>query len=145
MSATLYETDFFAWTQRQAEHLRLEEFEKIDWNNLLKEVEDMGRSTQRELSNRLIVLLSHLLKWHFQPENRGTSWRATITVQRKDIARLLRKNPSLHPQVDEFVSEVYESALQIAWGQTGLDYITFPVACPYAVAQILDEAFWPEA
>ncbi len=144
MSTTLYETDFFAWTQRQAEHLRLEEFEKIDWNNLLKEVEDMGRSTQRELSNRLIVLLSHLLKWHFQPENRGTSWRATVNVQRKDIARLLRKNPSLNAQVGEFIAEVYESAVQIAWGQTGVDYIIFPVACPYTVDQVLDESFWPE-
>ena len=39
MTTTLYETDFYAWTQRQAALLREEEFTEVDWNNLIEEIE----------------------------------------------------------------------------------------------------------
>lgn len=42
MSTTLYETDFYAWTKRQAELLRAEEFEQIDWDNLIEEIDSLG-------------------------------------------------------------------------------------------------------
>lgn len=60
---TLYETDFYAWTQRQSELLRLEEFAEVDWRNLIEEIESLGRSQQNELRSRLEVLIRHLLKW----------------------------------------------------------------------------------
>lgn len=44
--STLYETDFYGWTQRQAELLRLEEFAEVDWNNLIEEIKGLGRNQQ---------------------------------------------------------------------------------------------------
>ena len=61
MTTALYETDFFAWTMKQAALLRNEDFAEIDLNHLIEEIEGMGRSEQRELDNRLTVLLRHLL------------------------------------------------------------------------------------
>ena len=59
----------------------------------------MGKSEQRELENRMAVLLANLLKWQHQPERQGNSWLRTIKVQRKGIASRLRKTPSLKPDL----------------------------------------------
>lgn len=87
MTTTLYETDFYAWTKRQAALLRGEEFEQIDWNNLIAEIESLGRSEKHEVESRLTVILMHLLKWQYQPSKRSTgrSWRKTLTIQRIDL------------------------------------------------------------
>ena len=59
----LYETDFYAWTQRQSTLLRQEEFEAVDWNNLIEEIETLGRSEQNELESRLqVVPIKHQIQ-----------------------------------------------------------------------------------
>lgn len=59
------------------------------------EIEDVGKSEQRELASRMAVLLTHLLKWHYQPSNGNKSWKFTIATQRKDVAYVLKEAPSL--------------------------------------------------
>ena len=144
MNTTLYETDFYAWTQRQAELLRAAEFSEVDWNNLIEEIETLGRSDKRELISRLEVLLMHLLEWQFQAQKRGKSWRATIAEQRRRLRGLLAESPSLRAQLDEFVTNTYPDAVQAAAIETGLPTQTFPLQCPWRAAQIMDEEFWPE-
>ena len=140
----LYETDFYAWTQRQSTLLRQEEFEAVDWNNLIEEIETLGRSEQNELESRLQVLIMHLLKWQLQADKRSPSWETTIMIQRIDLARLLRKNPSLRARLAEFVTDAYPDAVKKAIAETRLPKEHFPVTCPYPVAAILDDAFWPD-
>lgn len=140
----LYETDFYAWTQRQADLLRLEEFSEVDWHNLIEEIETLGRSEKHEIKNRLTVLIMHLLKWQYQFERRPRSWRITIAIQRVDLADLLTDNPSLHTHLAEFITAAYPSAVKKAVIETRLPKATFPVTCPYTAAQILDEEFWPD-
>lgn len=141
---TLYDTDFYAWSRQQADLLERQDFAHLDLTNLIEEIEDMGKNRQRELSSRLQVLLAHLLKWHFQPAKRSPSWRATIRIQRSEIADLLADNPSLRPQLPTFISRAYPKAQQAAWGETGLDEESFPLVCPYTQAQIFDDTFFPE-
>ncbi|MGB5595793.1 MAG: DUF29 domain-containing protein, partial [Crocosphaera sp.] len=59
------ETDYYAWTQQQAQLLRTKQINEIDWPNLADEIEDMGRSEKRQLESRLEILIMHLLKWQF--------------------------------------------------------------------------------
>ncbi|MFZ4657170.1 MAG: DUF29 domain-containing protein [Caldilineaceae bacterium] len=141
---TLYETDFYAWTQRQAALLRQEEFAEVDWNHLIEEIESLGRSEKHEVESRLIILIMHLLKWEYQPELQSRSWRNTITVQRVDLRRLLRDNPTLRAHVADFVVDLYPDALVKAIAETGLRKTTFPATCPYTATQILADEFWPE-
>ena len=143
MTTTLYETDFYAWTQRQAALLRAEEFEQIDWNNLIEEIESLGRSEKHEIASRLIVIIMHLLKLQQQPARRTRSWNVTISTQRVDLERLLADNPSLRARLPESVNQVYTDAVKKAAAETGLDKRTFPVQCPWSADQILDEEFWP--
>lgn len=145
MTTTLYETDFYAWTQHQAALLRAEEFSEVDWHNLIEEIETLGRSDKRELSNRLEVLLMHLLKWQYQARKRSKSWRVTIAEQRRRLRGLLAESPSLRAQLDVFVLIAYPDAIQAATIETGLPEQTFPAQCPWSSVQIMDETFWPEA
>jgi hypothetical protein len=75
-NSSLYERDFYAWTQKQAALLRENRVSEADIANIANiadEIESMGRSEKRELISRLTVLLLHLLKWQYQPSLRGTS------------------------------------------------------------------------
>ena len=82
-NAVDYEKDFYAWTVEQARLLRSGELSAVDIENIAEEIESMGRSDRREIKSRLIVLLSHLLKWQMQPQMRSAGWSATIREQRR--------------------------------------------------------------
>jgi hypothetical protein len=86
----LYDRDIIAWANEQARLLRAGHLDRIDIEHIAEEIEDVGKSEQRELASRMAVLLAHLLKWQFQPQRRGRSWQRTIRDQRNGIARRLR-------------------------------------------------------
>jgi len=143
-SPRLYETDFYGWIQNQAGVLRAGNFASLDLENLIEEIEDMGKNRQRALESRLEILLMHLLKWQFQPERMTPSWKYTIREQRKRITDHLKKNPSLKPLVPEACTDAYSYAVMSASEETGIDESTFPALCPWTFKQIIDPDFWPE-
>jgi Domain of unknown function DUF29 len=138
-----YETDFYAWTQEQVQLLRSEQWGQVDLPNLIEEIESLGKQQRQELRNRLSLLIGHLLKWQYQPEQRSRSWLATIRVQRRDTSRLLKENPSLKAYLDEARQEAYENAKDLAMGDTDLPAQIFPLSCTYSLDEILDEYFYP--
>ena len=144
MKASLYETDFYAWSNRQAALLRAGKLSEADIENIAEEIESMGKTEKRELVNRLRVLMLHLLKWRFQPNLRGPSWAVTIKSQRLDIARHMKDNPSLKSKMAESIEWAYEGALLDATAETGLPGKTFPQICAWTFAKMTDPKFWPE-
>jgi len=112
--------------------------------NLIEEVESMGRSEQRELETRLEILLMHLLKWVFQADYRGTSWELSIEEQRRRIVDHMAKNPSLKSKLEDTYRTAYGYAVLSAAKETRLSRSTFPAQCPWTFEQIIDDAFWPE-
>jgi len=144
-SPRLYETDFYGWIQNQAGVLRAGNFASLDLDNLIEEIEDMGKNRQRALESRLEILLMHLLKWQFQPSRKSTSWELTIEEQRDRLAKLLRENPSLKSRVQDALGEAYNFAIKRASSETGLPRSTFPTRCPWTFEQIMDPDFWPES
>jgi hypothetical protein len=142
-SLNLYETDFYAWTQEQASLLRSQQWNDIDLPNLIEEIESLGRQQRQELRNRLSVLLGHLLKWEYQPQHRSRSWLATLRIQRRDTLRLLEDNPSLKPYLNDALQAAYENAKDLAMGDTDLPEQTFPLDCPYSLAEVLNGDFYP--
>jgi hypothetical protein len=136
---SLYEQDFYQWTQEQADLLKAGALSQLDVENLIEEIESMGRSEKRELVNRLSVLLAHMLKWDYQPERRGKSWLNTIKIQRIDIREVLKDSSGLKHQFQESVSTAYEKAVVFAADETGLLESAFPETCPYTTEQIMGE------
>ncbi|XOF33259.1 MAG: DUF29 domain-containing protein [Candidatus Electrothrix sp. YB6] len=145
MAEELHAADFFGWTTQQAGLLRAGRLAELDREHLAEEIEDMGRSLQRELVSRLTVLFIHLLKWQFQPGYQGNSWRYTIEEQRDQIADHLQDNPSLRQKIPQAVERAYKYARTGAAKETGLPKSTFPEQCPWPCELALDHAFWPES
>lgn len=142
----LYDTDFHQWAQQQAALLRAGKWHELDHDHLAEEIDDLSRRLRQALRNRLLLLVVHLLKWQYQPERRahGHSWYYTIREQRLAIAELFADNPSLRPMAAEALTAAYPRARLRAARETHLPEATFPVACPWLVAQVLDDEFWPE-
>jgi len=142
-TSPLYDRDFYAWAMEQADLLRTGKLSAADIEHIAEEIESMGRTEKRELVSRLTVLLMHMLKWQFQPDRRGSSWKATITVQRRALRRHLIDNPSLKASLPEAVADAHGDAILSAVAETSLSETTFPEICPWTFEQIMDEAFWP--
>ena len=143
-SDALYETDFFRWTQEQARLLRERRWDDLDLENLIDEVESVGRSNKAEIESRLVVLVAHLLKWKYQPGLRSSGWRGTISEQRFRIALVLRDSPSLRGYPGRVFLDQYLAARLRASKETGIDFTLFPETCPFSVEQALDDDFLPK-
>ena len=122
--------DFVLWTERQAALIRAGQLDLVDWENVAEEIESSGRSERRQLRHRLEVLMTHLLKWQFQPLHRSRSWQSTIKVQRWQIERLLSESPSLRRELAGLSRDEYVTAREQAAAQTGFDPRTFPKWLP---------------
>lgn len=143
INATDYDHDFYAWAFEQAARLRNGCWTELDVENIAEELESLGRSEKRELRSRLSVLLTHLLKWQYQPGLRSKSWEITIEIQRQDTVDHLDENPSLKAQLDETVNRAYQRAVLDACKQTGLVKSAFPAQCPYKLDDILRIDYLP--
>jgi hypothetical protein len=139
-----HEEDLYAWAMGNAHLLKEKKFIEADMANIVEELETLGRSTRRELSNRLSILIAHLLKWQYQTNLRCSSWEITIINQRLDIKDVLKESPSLKPQIKGITPTAYTKALAIVRRESPLDLKSLPAKCPYTLKQCLDDDFYPE-
>jgi hypothetical protein len=116
---TLYDQDFVAWTEQQAEALRAagrgSTNQPLDWENLAEEIDDLGRSVRHELRRQLTRIQRHLIKLGHSPAKyprRG--WRESVREARSEVETLLNENPSLKGEVDRFAAEQLSQAIKLA-------------------------------
>jgi hypothetical protein len=143
-ASLLYDEDFFLWTIETANLLRAGRFSELDAEHAAEEIEDMGKSQRREVSGRLVIVLTHLLKWKCQPAKRSRGWQSTLATQRRELRKLFQQSPSLRRTVAPALAEEYSDAVRQAGIQTGLPAGTFPPVCPFTAEQILDQDFLPD-
>lgn len=140
----LYDKDFYEWTTITAQLIKDRQFDAVDWENLVEEIESLGRSEKRAVKSYLAILLLHLLKWQYQPEHQSRSWKNSINNARDELAELLKENPSLK---DDFLVEsipgAYGKARGKASNETTIYLQNFPDVCPYSLEQILNDDFFP--
>jgi hypothetical protein len=145
----LYDEDFAAWSDHQAALLRRmgageRVNNQVDWENVAEEIETLGRSDRREIRNRLTVICEHLLKWAYQPEQQSGSWRSSVIEARQQIASLIEESPSLKGYPATMLTGrhgAYVHGRAKAAASTGL--VGLPETCPWSIAQLLDDEFWP--
>jgi predicted DNA-binding ribbon-helix-helix protein len=140
----LYEQDFCLWIEQAANLLRAKNLTELDLENLIEEIESMGRSEKRSISSNLRVILMHLVKYKYQPEKRSNSWRYTIIEHRKRLEEDFKVSPSLRKYFLEELADIYLDARKFAAIEIGISIDTFPIASPFTVSQILDEDYLPE-
>jgi len=144
MTESLYQTDYYHWTQQQSGLLKAGRLNDLDAQHLIEELESMGARERRELINRLTLLQIHLLKWLYQPERQGSSWLNIIRGQRMEITDLISDNPSLKSEMEQAVIRAYKKARFYAANETGLSEQRFPEHSPFMLDQLFDDDFWPD-
>jgi hypothetical protein len=140
----LYEADFYTWAMTQADAARRRSANELDWENVAEELESLGKSEARELYSRYVILITHLLKWMYQPARRSKGWLATIGEQRTTLARHMRQNPGLQPKEAEEFADAYAAARFRAMKETKLDLDAFPDSPPFTIEQAKDATWLPE-
>ncbi len=142
-SKTAYDEDFHAWLQTQAESLRSGHLEALDVIYLAEEIEDMGKRERRAVESNLVVILLHLLKYRYQPEERSSSWLGSIQEHRRRLRRIFADSPSLRQYGDRIFLECYLDARIQASAETGLSQDIFPEKSLYSYEQVLDSDYLP--
>ncbi|BCP52460.1 hypothetical protein K32_10770 [Kaistia sp. 32K] len=140
---TDYEDDLNLWLLEQIELLRQKRINEVDLPNLIEELEDMGSEQRHALESSYRLVISHLLKWHHQPEQRSSSWEITIFRERANIERREKRSRSLKADAGWIVADIYRYALREAAIETGLPRESFPAECPWTIEQLRDPDFLP--
>lgn len=140
----LYDQDYCLWIETMAELLKNKQFSELDLENLIEEIEDMGRSQRDSLESNLIVVLLHLLKWKYQPQMRSGSWQRSIIEHRRRINKAFKDSPSLKRYFLEIYDEAYQSGRKQAAAETGLNLAIFPLENPFTREQILNSDYLPD-
>lgn len=142
---TRYEQDIVTWAQEQAALLRAGRLSELDIEHIAEEIEDVGKSEQRELISRMAVLITDLLKWQCQPERRGNSWRLTIREQRRAIERRLKRTPSLRVTLAdlEWLADAWADGADAAAREMLIGRHLLPESCPWTVNDMLDPDWLP--
>lgn len=140
----LYEQDFYLWIENTAKKLREGRFAEIDLENLVEEIESMGRSERRAIESNLIVILIHLLKYKYQPDKRTNSWLSTIFEHRRRLQKNFQESPSLKTYFLEVFPESYQAARQQVALETGLLVDTLPIDSPFTTDECLNQDFLPD-
>jgi hypothetical protein len=140
-SQRLYDTDFYAWTQDQAEKLREVRDNRLDAANLAEEVADLGKSELRAVTSHLESLLVHLLKAAYSPANQPRSGWLNEADAHQDLARQAFW-PSMHDKID--LTRLWRRALR----QTNRELADYGEAevpqntpCPFTLDELLTEDF----
>lgn len=140
----LYDTNYDAWLAKQIKSLQEGKLDTLDIPHLIEELEGLNKSNKRELRSYLVVLLAHLLKWEFQPQNRSGSWLGSIKNSRKGILAVLQDQKSLKNILPDILNDAYQDAVEWASDETGIKPHLFPPDCPYSVKQLKDKDWLPK-
>lgn len=143
---TLYDQDYNLWLEKTIKQLKSSKFSEIDIENLIEELESMGRSDKRALKSLLTRLFEHLLKiayWETEREYNYRGWNGEIQNFRIQIRELLKDSPSLKVYLVEIFEECYQDAKKITIKKTGLESDLFPDKPIANLEQVLDDDWLP--
>lgn len=114
MTESLYDRDFNLWIKKTVTALKNKNMETVDWDNLIEEIEDMGRSQKNALESYLQRLIEQILKLRYWEQEKARcyrGWRSEVVNFRNRIKRILKKNPSLKNYLTEQYPEIYQDAI----------------------------------
>ena len=142
---SLYDQDILLWVEDTIAKLKAHDFANLDLENLIEEVESLGVSQKKELLNRLITLLEHLLKRIYVPlSNDYNGWEKTIRNQRKKLEALLVEVPSLKTRWNISFSSAWNIALKTVRAE--YSKVEFPDLWQFSsdLEPMLGDRFWQE-
>jgi len=134
--SVLFERDETAWLEVMSNLAAEGQFAELDLPNLGEYLADLAKRDRREVSSRLVVLLTHILKWEHQPDHRSGSWQGTIVEQRRELRKLLESG-TLYNHAVEVFNEAYADSRKQAAAETMLPRESFAVECRWDLETLL--------
>ena len=139
----LYETDDLQWLEETIALLKNRQFEALDLDNLIEELEDLGSEKRNAVVSLLDQVIRHLLLleyWTIERENNQGHWESEIVAFRTQLKRRLTTN--LRNYLSEELTSIYQDALMYVKVKTR-SRIYFPEKCPYSLEELLDIDWLP--
>lgn len=127
----VYETDYYGWIEDQIVLLRAGRLSEIDAQNIADEIKDVGSRQYDLLENAVQALVYNLLKWDLLPDRRSNSMVFSIDAHRDQVARLLKRSPSLAAEISGLLPDAYLYATFDMMRDSDLPESTFLPDCPY--------------
>ncbi|MDS3861458.1 DUF29 domain-containing protein [Thermosynechococcaceae cyanobacterium BACA0444] len=141
ISQDLYDQDLMLWYQETITRLKQHDFNDLDIENLIEEIESLANRERRELKSRLFVLVCHYLKRLYVPSRQDyRGWDATIREQQRQLRQILKDSPSLKNYAHAQFPEIWTDALE----EVNANYpnVAFPQA--WSLTQTIEELVSPE-
>lgn len=145
-SASLYDTDYQLWLAQTVTQLRSHDFGDIDLENLIEELESLGKSDKRAISSYLMRLCEHLLKiryWQSEREACFRRWDLEVANFRLQIQAILKDSPSLKTHLDESFRAQCKNARKLFLKASQLKADLIPEAPDFTLEQALNEDWLP--
>jgi hypothetical protein len=160
----LYEKDFYLWLLENLRLLKNKDYDLVDWENLVEEIEDMGKSLFKSVRSYISTIMEHLYKWEnfrYVPEV-GYDWIQTINNARRELEDIFEDNPSLKVKAQDretlhrawkwavrALADWFENpknkALAVAYFKGKIPTEKdFPQECPYTFQQVMEYKPWME-
>lgn len=142
MTKIKYEEDYYLWTQTMVEKLKNKDYLSVDWDNLIEEIEDMGKSQKRAVESLLMRLTEHLLKlmyWEAEKERNKRHWQSEVVNFRVLLRKRLQESPSLKVNLAEMYVEILSDSRKAM-----SKLFDLPEQIELNLTRVLDEDWFPD-
>lgn len=139
---SLYEDDYALWLEKNIQLLASRQFKDLDYENLIEELESLGRSERKTAESLFKQLLIHLLLyeyWTSEQLRNSDHWRLEIATFRDQLSDEL-ESKTIYNHIVDHLEPLYKRAVKLAVLKSG---VRLPIVCPYTIKQILDEDWLP--
>jgi hypothetical protein len=138
----LYETEYDRWLSEMVRLLKNRQLEKLDYENLIEELEALGRSERSAVKSLLLQIIIHLMLyqfWQSESKRNANHWAGEIITFRVQLEDRLTTN--LRNYLENELPRIYQNALLIVQKKTQVN--SLPEQCPYSLQQLLDKNWFP--
>ena len=136
------DTEYDSWLLEQAQLLRDRDFQHLDIDNLVEEIEALVRGEKSSVEQFAYLIMLHLLLieyWHEQSEWNRNHWEAEITGFRLQLNNKLTTNLRNHlaQRLDFLYSKAYQAAVKKT--KSSINGDRFPQERKYSLEDIIND------
>jgi DNA-directed RNA polymerase subunit L len=139
----LYDVDDDQWLEQTINLLKNHQFQQLDLDNLIEELEDLCREKKNAVASLLEQIIRHLLLlqyWTTEAEYNTVHWQEEIYNFRIQLRRKITTN--LRKYLEDELTSIYQDVLGFVKIKT-TNSVTFPTECPYSLEQLLNRSWLP--
>ncbi|MEH1923182.1 DUF29 domain-containing protein [Nostoc sp.] len=141
----LYEIDDHLWLEETIKLLKSNHLEELDLENLIEELENLGRRDKAKVASLLEQIIRHLLLlqyWTEESQYNSGHWKAEVRSFRNQLKRNLTTN--LYQYLENELASIYDDALGYIIEKTEGKLDNLPQYCTCTLEQLLDINYLPE-